>query len=62
MSAAGADAPLWTPSPEAMARMKAIFWEGTEHWDALLERRAEMSGTLVLSDFTREAIAAFAAR
>ena len=53
---------LAASNPEAMARMKAIFWEGTEQWDALLERRAEMSGTLVLSDFTRDAIAAFAAR
>ena len=49
-------------NPAAMAQMKRVFWEGTEGWDALLERRAEMSGTLVLSDFTREAIASFAAR
>ncbi|HEX6057754.1 MAG TPA: enoyl-CoA hydratase/isomerase family protein [Gemmatimonadaceae bacterium] len=53
---------LAASNPEAMARMKAVFWEGTEGWEALLERRAEMSGTLVLSDFTRSAIAAFAAR
>jgi methylglutaconyl-CoA hydratase len=45
-----------------MALMKRTFWEGTEHWDALLERRAEMSGTLVLSDFARRAIASFGAR
>jgi methylglutaconyl-CoA hydratase len=49
-------------NPEAMRRMKAAFWDGTEQWDALLEERAAMSGTLVLSDFTRAAIAAFAAR
>jgi methylglutaconyl-CoA hydratase len=49
-------------SPDAMARMKATFWEGTEHWDTLLEERAAMSGTLVLSPFTRSAIAAFGAR
>lgn len=49
-------------NPEAMARMKATFWDGTEQWDALLEERAAMSGTLVLSAFTRQAIAAFAAR
>jgi methylglutaconyl-CoA hydratase len=46
-------------NPEAMARMKATFWQGTEHWDSLLEERAGMSGALVLSDFTRKAIAAF---
>jgi methylglutaconyl-CoA hydratase len=53
---------LATFNPEAMARMKATFWDGTEQWDALLEERAAMSGTLVLSAFTRQAIAAFAAR
>ena len=46
-------------NPEAMRMMKGIFWEGTEHWDSLLADRAVMSGTLVLSDFTRNAINAF---
>jgi methylglutaconyl-CoA hydratase len=49
-------------SPEAMARMKETFWHGTEEWDHLLDVRAAMSGALVLSDYTRSAIAAFAAR
>jgi|SRR5579862_576016 len=49
-------------SPEAMARLKAAFWEGTDHWDALLRERAIMSGTLVLSHASRQAIAAFADR
>jgi methylglutaconyl-CoA hydratase len=49
-------------NPEAMANLKQIFWAGTEQWDTLLEQRAEMSGTLVLSDFTRRAIAGFQAR
>jgi methylglutaconyl-CoA hydratase len=49
-------------NPAAMAQMKRVFWEGTEQWDTLLEERAAMSGTLVLSDFARQAIAAFAAR
>ena len=39
--------------------MKRVFWEGTEDWDTLLRERALMSGTLVLSDFTRSAIAKF---
>jgi methylglutaconyl-CoA hydratase len=43
-------------NPEAMARMKQIFWAGTEHWERLLEERAAMSGKLVLSDFARRAI------
>lgn len=45
-------------NPEAMARLKAVFWQGTEHWPALLAERAAMSGTLVLSDFSRRAIGA----
>ena len=50
---------LATSNPQAMAKMKTVFWEGTEHWDALLEERAAMSGALVTSEFTRSAIAAF---
>jgi methylglutaconyl-CoA hydratase len=46
-------------NPEAMMMLKKIFWEGTEHWDTLLSERAAMSGTLVLSDFTRDAIGKF---
>ena len=49
-------------SPEAMAEMKKIFWQGTEDWDDALCRRAEISGRLVLSKFTREAIARFKAK
>ena len=49
-------------SPQAMAEMKKIFWKGTEHWDTLLFERAAISGRLVLSDFTRNAIAAFKAK
>jgi methylglutaconyl-CoA hydratase len=46
-------------SPEAMAEMKKIFWKGTEDWGTLLLERAAISGRLVLSDFTRNAIAKF---
>jgi methylglutaconyl-CoA hydratase len=46
-------------NPEAMAEMKKIFWKGTEHWDVLLKERAAISGRLVLSNFTRNAIASF---
>lgn len=52
---------LANSNPEAMALLKQIFWEGTEHWDSLLAERAAMSGKLVLSDFTRNAIAKFKA-
>lgn len=46
-------------NPMAMAEMKKIFWKGTEHWDELLKERAAISGRLVLSEFTKHAIAAF---
>jgi methylglutaconyl-CoA hydratase len=46
-------------SPQAMAEMKKIFWRGTENWDKLLIERAAISGKLVLSDFTRNAIEKF---
>ncbi|MBK7409322.1 MAG: enoyl-CoA hydratase/isomerase family protein [Saprospirales bacterium] len=49
-------------NPEAMAELKRIFWAGAEHWDTLLEERAGISGRLVLSDFTKNAIAAFKQR
>ena len=50
---------LANSNPEAMALLKKIFWEGTEHWDELLAERAAMSGKLVLSDFTVNAINKF---
>ena len=46
-------------SPEAMAELKKVLWRGTEHWDELLCERAEISGRLVLSHFTKEAIERF---
>lgn len=53
---------LATYSPEAMMKLKKIFWLGTENWDKLLEERAVISGQLVLSDFTKNAITAFKKR
>jgi len=46
-------------NPQAMAELKRIFWKGTEHWDQLLIERAAISGKLVVSSFTKQAIAAF---
>ena len=50
---------LATSNPEAMLKLKEIFWKGTENWDELLVERAEISGKLVLSDFTVNAINQF---
>ncbi|MCX7737603.1 MAG: enoyl-CoA hydratase/isomerase family protein [Candidatus Kapabacteria bacterium] len=46
-------------SPEAAYEMKKIFWQGCEDWDDLLEKRAEISGKLVLSDYTKNYINQF---
>lgn len=53
---------LCQSNPEAMRQLKKIFWQGTEHWDQLLAERAEISGQLVLSDFTKQAIVKFKAK
>lgn len=50
---------LANSNPEAMQLLKKAFWQGTENWETLLIERAEMSGKLVLSDFTRNAISKF---
>jgi len=50
---------LSVSNPEAMKGLKTIMWEGTTNWDNLLGERAESSGRLVLSEFTRNAINKF---
>lgn len=55
-------ASLLHSNPEAMAELKKVTWSGTEHWDELLLQRAGISGRLVLSEFTRNAIEKFKAK
>ena len=43
-------------NPEAVRKLKEIFWAGTAGWDELLAARAAISGTMVLSEFTKRAI------
>lgn len=50
---------LCTYSPDALAELKSVFWQGTEHWDTLLAERAAISGRLALSEYSKNAIAAF---
>ena len=40
----------------AMAELKKILWQGTEDWDSLLYERAAISGSLILSDFSKKYI------
>lgn len=46
-------------NPQALYEMKRVLWEGTDSWDRLLQERAAISGELVLSDFTRNALNKF---
>lgn len=46
-------------NPEALKAMKKVFWENTDHWDDLLSKRAEISGSLVLSKFTKKTLKRF---
>lgn len=46
-------------NPQALYEMKRTLWEGTDHWSDLLQERAAISGELVLSDFTRDALQKF---
>ena len=46
-------------NPEAMKKLKEVFWLNTSDWDELLEERAKYSGQLVLSEFTKKAIESF---
>lgn len=46
-------------SSEATVELKRMYWEGTEDWDELLDKRAEISGRLVLSEFTKNYIRQF---
>lgn len=45
--------------PGALTGLKQILWEGTENWDDLLHQRAAISGELVLSGFTQQALQSF---
>ncbi|MEO6131875.1 MAG: enoyl-CoA hydratase-related protein [Saprospiraceae bacterium] len=47
---------LLSTSPEAMLAIKRMLWHDTQHWDELLDQRAEISGTLVINDAAQQAI------
>jgi methylglutaconyl-CoA hydratase len=50
---------LATYNPDALAEMKQVLWQNTSHWSTLLYERAEISGKLVLSNFTKKALEGF---
>lgn len=43
-------------NPQALEDWKKVLWENTDHWDTLLSERAGITGKLVLSEFTKNAI------
>lgn len=45
--------------PDALTGLKQILWEGAEDWDEILKQRAAISGELVLSEFTQQALQNF---
>ena len=46
-------------NPEALKAMKKGLWEGADDWNSLLEQKAEISGKLVLSEFTKSGLHKF---
>ena len=44
---------------EALEEWKKVLWKDTSHWDTLLTDRAAITGKLVLSEFTRNALSKF---
>ncbi|WP_299533357.1 enoyl-CoA hydratase/isomerase family protein [Ulvibacterium sp.] len=46
-------------NPKALQDWKKVLWEGTSHWDTLLLERAAITGKLVLSEFTKNALSKF---
>ena len=46
-------------NPEALEEWKKVLWKNTSHWDKLLVERAGITGKLVLSEFTRNALSKF---
>lgn len=43
-------------NPKALTEIKRILWKDTAHWETLLLENAAISGRLVLSDYTQNAL------
>jgi len=48
---------LANTSPAALRALKQVLWQGTGHWDQLLDERAAISGRLVITDAAQALIA-----
>lgn len=47
---------------DAMRKLKAVLWEGTDHWPELLPARAGITSELALTDFVQNTVAALQGR
>jgi methylglutaconyl-CoA hydratase len=47
---------LTAMNPDALAQLKRVLWEGTNHWETLLFERAAISGKLAMSEYTAQAV------
>ena len=46
-------------NPAAIVEWKKVLWNNTDHWSSLLTERAKITGSLVLSEFAKNALAKF---
>lgn len=46
-------------SADAVQDLKVALWDGTENWDELLKKRAQICGNLVISETTKQALQKF---
>ncbi|PQJ75844.1 enoyl-CoA hydratase/isomerase family protein [Polaribacter gangjinensis] len=46
-------------NPDSLKEIKKVFWQNTNHWNELLSERASITGELVLSEFTKNALQNF---
>jgi methylglutaconyl-CoA hydratase len=46
-------------NPAALLEWKKVLWNNTDDWDTLLTERAKITGSLALSEFTRNALSKF---
>ncbi len=47
---------LASTSSSALLALKQVLWQGTQHWDQLLDERAAISGRLVITEAAQQAI------
>lgn len=49
-------------NPDAMAALKRVLWEGTEHWEQLLPARVEITSALAITEFVQSTVSSLGRR